>query len=130
MRYRTPLNFVNNFSEVSDELLSEMATELNEGNKEGAIAIAKGLKQNLEKIIHHAKRADAIVKGMLQHSRISSGQKETTDINVLDDEYLRLSCHGFRGKDKIFSAEIKTDFDHTIGKITIIPQEIGRVLLN
>ena len=83
-----------------------------------------------QKINHHGKRADAIVKGMLQHSRASSGQKEPTDINALADEYLRLSYHGIRAKDKTFNAEFETDFDETIGKINIIPQDIGRVLLN
>ncbi len=86
--------------------------------------------QNDEKINHHGKRADAIVKGMLQHSRSSSGQKEPTDINALADEYLRLAYHGLRAKDKSFNATIKTDFDETIGKINIIPQDIGRVILN
>jgi two-component system, NtrC family, sensor kinase len=92
--------------------------------------ILNDIKANEEKIIHHGKRADAIVKGMLQHSRSSSGQKEPTDINALADEYLRLSYHGLRAKDKTFNAEIKTDFDESIGKINIIPQDIGRVLLN
>ena len=93
-------------------------------------AIANDIKQNSEKILFHGKRADAIVKGMLQHSRQSSGQKEPTDINALCDEYLRLSYHGMRAKDKEFNAEIKTDFDETIEKINIVPQDIGRVLLN
>jgi signal transduction histidine kinase len=88
------------------------------------------VKENLEKILHHGKRADAIVKGMLQHSRTSSGQKEPTDINTLCDEYFRLAYHGIRAKDKNFNAEIKTDFDSSIDKIDIVPQEIGRVLLN
>src|SRR6266536_1660806 len=127
---QNPLNFVNNFSEVSDELIDEMENELNKGNKEDAIAIAKDVKQNLEKILHHGKRADAIVKGMLQHSRVSTGQKELTDINVLADEYLRLSYHGLRAKDKSFNATIKTDFDESIGKINVVQQNIGRVLLN
>ena len=127
---QNPLNFVNNFSEVSNELLDEMKTELSDNNKEDAIRIADDVKQNLEKIIHHGKRADAIVKGMLQHSRISTGQKELTDINALTDEYLRLSYHGLRAKDKSFNTEIKTDFDDKIGKIPVVPQDIGRVLLN
>ena len=88
------------------------------------------LKNNEEKINHHGKRADAIVKGMLQHSRKNSGIKEPTDINALCDEYLRLSYHGLRAKDKNFNADFKTDFDETIGKINIVPQDIGRVLLN
>ena len=94
------------------------------------MAIANDIKENEEKIKHHGKRADAIVKGMLQHSRTSSGIKEPTDINALADEYLRLAYHGFRAKDKSFNATIKTDFDESIGKINIIPQDIGRVLLN
>ena len=127
---QNPLNFVNNFSEVSDELLDEMRTELASGNDEEAAAIAEDVKQNLQKIIHHGKRADAIVKGMLQHSRKNTGQKEETNINALADEYLRLSFHGLRAKDKTFNANFKTNFDETIGKINIVPQDIGRVLLN
>jgi len=99
-------------------------------NKEEAISIADDLKDNEQKILHHGKRADAIVKGMLQHSRASTGKKELTDINALADEYLRLSYHGMRAKDKSFNAEIKTDFDNSIGKINVVPQDIGRVLLN
>ena len=127
---QNPLNFVNNFSEVSNELIDEMNTELDKGDIEEAKAIAADVKQNLEKINHHGKRADAIVKGMLQHSRSSSGVKEPTDINALCDEYLRLSYHGLRAKDKSFNATIKTDFDPSIGNINIIPQDIGRVVLN
>ncbi|MEJ7626836.1 MAG: ATP-binding protein [Ferruginibacter sp.] len=127
---QNPLNFVNNFSEVSNELIDEMKDELQKGNQEDAFLIADDIKQNLEKINHHGKRADAIVKGMLQHSQKSSGQKEPTDINALCDEYLRLSYHGLRAKDKSFNATIKTDFDTSIGKINIIPQDIGRVILN
>ena len=107
-----------------------MKSELEKGNKEDAIAIVEDVRQNLEKILHHGKRADAIVKGMLQHSRTSSGQKELTDINVLADEYLRLAFHGLRAKDKTFNAKFETDFDDSIGKINVIPQEIGRVILN
>ena len=127
---QNPLNFVNNFSEVSNELIDEMKDELVAGNWQLATEIADDVKQNLEKINHHGKRADAIVKGMLQHSRTSSGQKEPTDINALADEYLRLSYHGMRAKDKSFSAEFKTNFDPNLPKINVIPQEIGRVLLN
>jgi len=127
---QNPLNFVNNFSEVSNELLDEMEEELNKGNNAEVKNIAGDVKQNLEKILHHGKRADAIVKGMLQHSRVSTGQKELTDINALVDEYLRLSYHGLRAKDKSFNATLQTDFDTTIGKINIVPQDIGRVLLN
>jgi signal transduction histidine kinase len=127
---QNPLNFVNNFSDVSNELLEEMKTELEKGNTKDAIAIVDDVKQNLEKILHHGKRADAIVKGMLQHSRTSSSQKELTDINALADEYLRLAYHGLRAKDKSFNASMKTDFDETIGKINIVPQDIGRAVLN
>jgi signal transduction histidine kinase len=127
---QNPLNFVNNFSEVSNELISEMIEEVDKGNTEDVKIIASDIKQNLEKINHHGKRADAIVKGMLQHSRTSSSVKELTDINKLCDEYLRLSFHGLRAKDKNFNADIQTDFDNSIGKINIVPQDIGRVLLN
>jgi signal transduction histidine kinase len=127
---QNPLNFVNNFSDVSNELLEEMLNELRNGNTDDARAIAEDVKQNLEKILHHGKRADAIVKGMLQHSRSSSGQKELTDINALADEYLRLAYHGLRAKDKAFNAAMKTDYDESIGLIKIIPQDIGRVILN
>jgi len=127
---QNPLNFVNNFSDVSTELVDEMNEEIDKGNLEDAKQIAQDLKQNLEKINHHGKRAGDIVKGMLQHSRSSSGQKELTDINALADEYLRLAYHGLRAKDKTFNAAMKTDFDETIGLIKIIPQDIGRVVLN
>ena len=127
---QNPLNFVNNFSDVSTELVDEMNEEIDKGNLEDAKQIAQDLKQNLEKINHHGKRAGDIVKGMLQHSRSSSGQKELTDINTLADEYLRLAYHGLRAKDKTFNAAMKTDFDETIGLIKIIPQDIGRVVLN
>jgi two-component system, NtrC family, sensor kinase len=127
---QNPLNFVNNFSEVSNELIDEMKVELQNNNKEDAIAIADDLKQNLEKINHHGKRADAIVKGMLQHSRSSTNVKKPTDINKLADEYLRLAYHGLRAKDNSFNATMKTDYDETVGKINIVPQDIGRVILN
>ncbi len=127
---QNPLNFVNNFSEVNTELIEELQNELKSDNKEEAFAIANDIKENEQKINHHGKRADAIVKGMLQHSRSSSGIKEPTDINALCDEYLRLSYHGLRAKDKSFNATFKTDFDNSIGKINIIPQDIGRVILN
>ncbi len=127
---QNPLNFVNNFSEVSNELIDEMMQEVAKGNYDEVKAIANDVKQNLEKINHHGKRADGIVKGMLQHSRSSSGVKEPTNINALADEYLRLAYHGLRAKDKSFNATMKTDFDETIGNINIIPQEIGRVILN
>jgi len=127
---QNPLNFVNNFSEISNELIDEMNEELVKGNIEEVKTISGDIKQNLGKINHHGKRADAIVKGMLQHSRTSNGVKEQTDINALADEYLRLSFHGLRAKDKTFNAEFKTNFDPTLPKINIIPQDIGRVLLN
>jgi signal transduction histidine kinase/ligand-binding sensor domain-containing protein len=127
---QNPLNFVNNFSEVNGELVDELKAQLATGNLQLATEIADDLKDNETKILHHGKRADAIVKGMLQHSRKSTGQKEPTDINALADEYLRLSYHGMRAKDKSFNAEIKTDFDTSIGKIDVVPQDIGRALLN
>ena len=127
---QNPLNFVNNFSDVNKELADELEQEIDKGNYADAKTIAKDIKDNEQKINHHGKRADAIVKNMLQHSRSSSGVKESTDINALADEYLRLSYHGLRAKDKSFNATIKTDFDESIGKINIIPQEIGRVILN
>src|SRR5687768_3451805 len=127
---QNPLNFVNNFSEVNDELLKELKIEAEKGNLEEVKAIANDIGFNSEKINHHGKRADAIVKGMLQHSRTSTGQKEPTDINALVDEYLRLAYHGLRAKDKSFNAIMKTDFDESIGLINLIPQDIGRVILN
>lgn len=127
---QNPLNFVNNFSEVNEELLAEMKDELDKGNIEDAKALANDAIVNQQKILFHGKRADAIVKGMLQHSRSSSGVKEPTNINALADEYLRLAYHGLRAKDKSFNATMKTDFDESIGNINIIPQDIGRVLLN
>ena len=127
---QNPLNFVNNFSEVNEELLNEMKDELDKGNIADAKAIANDAIENQQKILHHGKRADAIVKGMLQHSRSSNGQKEPTDINALCDEYLRLAYHGLRAKDKSFNVTMNTDFDESIGNINIIPQDIGRVILN
>ncbi len=127
---QNPLNFVNNFSEVNGELIKELKDEVIKGNLEEVTAIANDIESNSEKINHHGKRADAIVKGMLQHSQSTSGAKEPTDINKLADEYLRLAYHGLRGKDKSFNATMKTDFDETIGNFNIIPQDIGRVLLN
>jgi signal transduction histidine kinase len=127
---QNPLNFVNNFSEVNKELLSEMKHEIDSGNLSEAKNIAKDIEDNEDKINFHGKRADAIVKSMLQHSRSSSGKKEPTDINELADEYLRLSYHGLRAKDKAFNAKFETDFDDRIGQINIVPQDIGRVLLN
>ena len=127
---QNPLNFVNNFSEVSNELIDEMKEQLEKGNTEDAKAIANEVKMSLEKINHHGKRADGIVKSMLQHSRTNSNKREPTDINALADEYLRLAYHGMRAKDKTFNAAIKTDFDESIGLVKIISQDIGRVILN
>ena len=127
---QNPLNFVNNFSEVSTELVDEMNEEIEKGNFKEVKMLAKDVTDNEEKINYHGKRADAIVKGMLQHSRSSNGIKEPTDINALADEYLRLAYHGLRAKDKSFNATMKTDFDPTIGNINIIPQDMGRVILN
>jgi two-component system NtrC family sensor kinase len=127
---QNPLNFVNNFSEVSMELIDEMGEELAKGDTEEAMAIANDIKQNLEKIRHHGKRADGIVKGMLQHSRASSDVQEPTNVNNLADEYLRLAYHGLRAKDKSFNAELVTHFDDTLPLIKIVPQDVGRVLLN
>ncbi|MEP7228879.1 MAG: ATP-binding protein [Ginsengibacter sp.] len=127
---QNPLNFVNNFSELNKELIDEMNDEMDKGNIKEAKTIASDLQKNLEKINHHGRRADAIVKGMLQHSQQSKGLKEPTNINALADEYLRLSYHGMRAKDKEFNAIIKTEFDETVGKINVIPQDVGRVLMN
>ncbi|HLG40351.1 MAG TPA: ATP-binding protein [Chitinophagaceae bacterium] len=127
---QNPLNFVNNFSEINTELADELEQEANKGNLDEVKSIVKDIKENEQKINHHGKRADAIVKGMLQHSRASSGQKELTDINALADEYLRLAYHGLRAKDKSFNAKFETDFDSSIGKISVVPQDIGRVILN
>lgn len=127
---QNPLNFVNNFSEVSSELIDDMQEELTKVDIEEAKAISNDLKQNLEKITHHGQRASNIVKGMLLHSRSSTGQQELTDINALCDEYIRLSYHGLRAKDKSFNTHFETDFDETIPKINIVPQDLGRVILN
>jgi signal transduction histidine kinase len=131
---QNPLNFVNNFSEVNIEMLEELKAERlkpnAERNEDLQDDLINGVIANEEKITHHGKRADAIVKGMLQHSTNSSGVKEPTNINALCDEYLRLSYHGLRAKDKSFNATLKTDYSETIGNINIIPQDIGRVLLN
>jgi signal transduction histidine kinase len=127
---QNPLNFVNNFSEVNAELLSEVNEQIKEGNLDEVQKIVSNIFDNERKIIHHGKRADSIVRNMLQHSRTSTGQKEYTDINALADEYLRLSYHGFRAKDPSFHVAIKADLDKNIGEINIIPQDIGRVFLN
>ena len=127
---QNPLNFVNNFSEVSRELLEELLEEMQNGKMEEVNAIARDVIQNLEKIVHHGRRADSIVKGMLQHSRSGDGKKEPTDLNALADEYLRLAYHGLRAKEKSFNAVMETDFDEAAGTVMVVPQDIGRVLLN
>ena len=127
---QNPLNFVNNFSDVNKELLTEMKEVMLKGNFSEAEEIANDVIANEEKINHHGKRADAIVKGMLQHSRSSGGVKKPTDINALADEYLRLAYHGLRAKDKSFNATMKTEYDQSIGLVNVIPQDIGRVILN
>jgi signal transduction histidine kinase/ligand-binding sensor domain-containing protein len=127
---QNPLNFVNNFSDLNSELIDDMEIELNNGNIESAKAVAKDIRENEQKINHHGKRADAIVKGMLQHSRVPTGLKEPTDLNRLADEYLRLAYHGLRAKDKSFNVELQTHFDESIGHVNVVAQDIGRVLLN
>jgi signal transduction histidine kinase len=127
---QNPLNFVNNFSEVSKELLEELTQEIEKGDWEEVKALAGDVIQNLEKINHHGKRADGIVKGMLQHSRSSDGKKEPADLNTLVDEYLRLAYHGMRAKNKAFNAHLETDFGEAVGEVTLVPQDIGRVVLN
>ena len=127
---QNPLNFVNNFSEINSELLDELQTAINANDSKEIKSIIHDIKDNENKIAQHGKRADGIVKGMLQHSRASTGQKEPTDINTICDEYLRLAYHGLRAKDKSFNANLQTDFDNSLEKINIVPQEIGRVILN
>lgn len=127
---QNPLNFVNNFSSVNQELFEEMEEEFAKGNTDEAKAIVRDIKANEEKIAHHGRRADSIVKGMLQHARASTGKKELTDLNKLVDEYLRLSIQGMRAKDKDFNARIETNFDEALGTVSVVPQDIGRVLLN
>jgi signal transduction histidine kinase len=127
---QNPLNFVNNFSDINKEIIAELYDEIEKGNYNEVKNLAKNIEDNEEKINHHGRRADAIVKSMLQHSRKNTGQKEPTDVNALCDEYVRLSYHGLRAKDKGFNADFKTDFGENIGKINIVRQDIGRVLLN
>jgi two-component system NtrC family sensor kinase len=127
---QNPLNFVNNFSEVNAELIDEMKQEIDKGNIDEVKDLAKTISENEQKILFHGKRADGIVKGMLQHSRSNTGAKELTDINALCEEYLRLAYHGLRAKDKSFNAILRTDFDNSIEKINVTPQDIGRVVLN
>ncbi len=129
---QNPLNFVNNFSELSVDLAKELNEELEKDSiDKGFVKELMGdLTSNQEKINHHGKRAAAIVTGMLQHARTSTGTKEPTDLNALADEYLRLSYHGLRAKDSSFNAKMVTDFDPSIGKVEVVPQDIGRVFLN
>jgi signal transduction histidine kinase len=127
---QNPLNFVNNFSEVSVDLVDELHEEMENDDLEEVKAIAGDLKQNLEKIVHHGKRASGIVKGMLEHSRAGSGEKAPTDLNALADEYLRLAYHGLRAKEKFFNADFRLETDHSLPHVSVIPQDIGRVLLN
>ncbi|HEY2348803.1 MAG TPA: hypothetical protein VGH64_07290, partial [Puia sp.] len=127
---QNPMNFVNNFSEVNAELIEELEKEAAAGNMSEVKSLAKDIRENEEKIIHHGKRADAIVKAMLQHSQSGSGKKEPVDINNMAGEYLSLASHGFRAKEKLFNATIRTDFDKTIGPVHLVPQDMGRVLLN
>ena len=127
---QNPLNFINNFAEVNSELIGELMEEIDHGNYDEVRELAEDIKNNEEKIVHHGNRADSIVKGMLQHSRSSEGEKQLTHINDLVDEYVRLAYHGLRAKDKSFNAIIETDFDPHIDTLKIIPQDIGRVILN
>jgi len=127
---QNPLNFVNNFSEVNTEMIDELEGELKSGNIDEALTIIADIKENEQKINHHGKRADGIVKGMLQHSRSGGGEKQLTNINTLADEFLRLSYHGLRAKDKAFNAEMVTHFDPDLPKVSVIPQDMGRVMLN
>jgi two-component system, NtrC family, sensor kinase len=127
---QNPLNFVNNFSETNVELVQEARTEFKDGNNIEGFTILDNIEENAKKITHHGRRAESIVKGMLEHSRSPKGEKQLAKLNALVDEYLRLAYHGFRAKDKNFNAKIDTKFDESIGKVNIVPQEIGRVLLN
>lgn len=127
---QNPLNFVNNFSEVSIELINEMNENINNGDLEEVKSISQSIQTNLEKIVFHGSRADSIVKGMLLHSRTSSGQRQPTDLNLLIDEYLRLAFHGMRSRDNKFNCVFLTEYDDLISQINVIPQEIGRVFLN
>jgi len=127
---QNPLNFVNNFSEVNDEMIEELEAELKSGHIDDALVIAADVKENGKKILHHGKRADFIVKGMLEHSRTNTGEKQLTDLNVLCEEFMKLSYHGLRAKDKSFNAEMLTHFDPNLPAINVSQQDIGRVLLN
>jgi two-component system NtrC family sensor kinase len=127
---QNPLNFVNNFSDVNDEMLTELKEALKAGNTQEALTIANDVQENERKIRHHGKRADFIVKGMLEHSRTSTGERQVTNINMLADEFLKLSYHGLRAKDKNFNADLVTNFEASLPKINVAQQDIGRVLIN
>jgi len=127
---QNPLNFVNNFSEINEEMIGDLKEALKSGKTEEAMAIANDVQENEKKVRHHGKRADFIVKGMMEHSRVSTGEKSSTDINVLADEFLKLSYHGLRAKDKSFNSELVMNFDTELPRINIAQQDIGRVLLN
>jgi two-component system NtrC family sensor kinase len=127
---QNPLNFVNNFSDLNRELIDELRQSLKRNDMADALSIADDIQQNEEKVNQHGKRADFIVKGMLQHSRTSTGEKQLTNINVLADEFFKLSYHGLRAKDKTFNAELITNFDENLPKVNIASQDMGRVLLN
>ncbi len=127
---KNPLNFVNNFSEISTELIDELTEEFGHNNKEEVLSIIRDLKQNIEKITRHGKRADSIVKGMLLHSRGTAGEKTPTDINDLLDQYVNLAYHGMRAQNKEFNIAIEKDYDKTLEKMNIVPQDFSRVFLN
>jgi two-component system, NtrC family, sensor kinase len=127
---QNPLNFVNNFSEVSEELIEEMQEELQKGEIEEAKSIANDIRLNLQKINHHGKRAGSIVSGMLEHSRNPTGERQSTELNALADEYLRLAYQGLRAKNKSFNCELIAYFESSLSPVEVVPQEIGRVLLN
>ena len=127
---QNPLNFVNNYSEVNVELIQELDEELEKGNLEEVRAILSYLSENEQKIHHHGRRAEAIVRGMLEHARATPGEKTPTDLNALADEYLRLAYHGLRAKNPEFQCELVTDFNPNLGSIQVVSSEVGRVLLN
>jgi signal transduction histidine kinase len=127
---QNPLNFINNFSEINVELIEELGEELKAGNTDDALAIAADVAANERKISQHGRRADDIVKAMLQHSRVSTGTREPADLNAICDEFFRLAYHGLRAKDKSFNAKLTADFDPQVGKVAVIPQDFGRVILN
>jgi signal transduction histidine kinase len=127
---QNPLNFVNNFSEVSEELIDEMREELEKGNMKMVLEISDDLKENLSKIKHHGRRADGIVKGMLEHSRSNATDKKPTNLNALAEEFIRLSYHGLRAKDKSFTADFDSELDYNLPSVNVVAQDVGRVILN